>query len=327
MRGSPVVTAPGKVFLVGEYAVLEEGAAVLAAVSRRAVAQFIPGINAASPLIAECVTRATAALGEFAAAIPAGSTMVDSSAFERGGCKLGLGSSAAAALASVGAVFENAGLSITENRDLVLSVADTAHRAAQGGVGSGADVAVSAAGGFVHFFRPKDGYPAVVKLRPPRDLRIAVFTTSASASTPDMIVAVQDFARRAPPLYRWIIEQMRNTADAFVKDFSANDARGVVRSADSYFRSMIELGSSAGAPIVTPEFQAAADLATALGGAAKPSGAGGGDVGVAFFTGPDALAEFSKRCPAGTSILDVRVGEPGMSRRIPGAPDPSPESP
>jgi hypothetical protein len=28
LRGSPVVAAPGKVFLIGEYAVLEEGSAV-----------------------------------------------------------------------------------------------------------------------------------------------------------------------------------------------------------------------------------------------------------------------------------------------------------
>lgn len=41
--GTPVVVAPGKIFLVGEYAVLDGGVAVLAAVSRYAVAQYVPG--------------------------------------------------------------------------------------------------------------------------------------------------------------------------------------------------------------------------------------------------------------------------------------------
>ena len=43
LRGHPGGLAPGKMFLVGEYAVLEGGPAVLAAVTRHAVGQFIPG--------------------------------------------------------------------------------------------------------------------------------------------------------------------------------------------------------------------------------------------------------------------------------------------
>ena len=52
LRGSPVVVAPGKVFLVGEYAVLEGGAAVLASVNRYAVAQYLPDLTPESPVIA-----------------------------------------------------------------------------------------------------------------------------------------------------------------------------------------------------------------------------------------------------------------------------------
>ncbi len=319
LRGSPVVAAPGKVFLIGEYAVLEEGSAVLAAVSRLAVAQFVPDLEAASPLITECCRRATVAMGEFAAALPPGSVLVDSSQFERDGHKLGLGSSAATAVAAVGALFENAGLSITDNRDLLQSVADAAHRTAQGGLGSGADVAVAVNGGFVHFLRPKDGYPAVVKMRPPADLQIVVFWTGQPARTTEMITAVQDFAARTPPLYRWIIDEMRATADRFVKDFGSNHTRGVIAAAEAYFRALTELGSSAGVPIVTPAFSEAAALAKSLSGAAKPSGAGGGDVGVAFFANPGAAAEFGKRCPPGISVLDLAIDEAGVRRRLPGA--------
>ena len=47
LRGAPVIVAPGKIFLVGEYGVLEGGSAVLTAVSCNAVAQYIPGLQGA----------------------------------------------------------------------------------------------------------------------------------------------------------------------------------------------------------------------------------------------------------------------------------------
>ncbi len=49
--GNPVVAAPGKIFLVGEYAVLDGGTAVLAAVSRFAVAQYLNGGEAESEVV------------------------------------------------------------------------------------------------------------------------------------------------------------------------------------------------------------------------------------------------------------------------------------
>jgi phosphomevalonate kinase len=69
--------------------------------------------------------------------------------------------------------------------------------------------------------------------------------------------------------------------------------------------------------IVTPPFAEAAAVARSLGGAAKPSGAGGGDVGVALFTTTDAVAEFGRRCPPGVSVLDVKIDPDGARRRQP----------
>ena len=141
--GTPVVAAPGKIFLVGEYAVLDGGVAVLAAVSRYAVAQYVPGTEPQSAVVGEAVKRSLTAIGEASAALPPGSVLVDTDAFCQGKFKIGLGSSAATAVATVGAMFETAGLSIEHMQDEVFSTAEAAHRAAQGGVGSGADVAAA----------------------------------------------------------------------------------------------------------------------------------------------------------------------------------------
>lgn len=317
LRGSPVVSAPGKVFLVGEYAVLEEGTAVLAAVNRYAHAQYIPEAAAASPFIAEAAARAITALGELAAALPTGAPIVDTEQFEQAGKKLGLGSSAASVVAGVGALFEHAGASLAGHLDLVHAVAEAAHRAAQGGLGSGADVAVAVRGGFVQFLRPRGGKAAVVPLAPPSAVHIAVFWSGQPSPTLDMMAAVRAFAERARPLYEWQIEQLRSIADQFARAFAANHARAVIDAADAYGRALTELGASAGVSIVTPPFQRLAELARTLGGAAKPSGAGGGDVGVAFFASAEAARELATRCPPGMTVLDLRLGTPGAHRRLP----------
>jgi len=81
------------------------------------------------------------------------------------------------------------------------------------------------------------------------------------------------------------------------------------------------LGGEIGLPIVTPALGAAARLAEELGGAAKPSGAGGGDVGVAFLTDRGAAETFRQRAPhLGLEILSIRTGADGL-RREPSVPE------
>jgi phosphomevalonate kinase len=321
LTGTPVVSAPGKVFLIGEYAVLEGGPAVLAAVSRHAIAQYVPELPPESPLVAETIKRAVAALGDLAPALPPGSPLVNTAAFHQDGVKLGLGSSAATAVAAAGAVLSFAGIDIGARRDLLFEVADEAHRAAQGGLGSGGDVAASVHGGFIGYLRARAepmAKPLIRKLSRPRGLQLVVFWTGTSARTPELVQAVRALAARAPTAYANLIDGLRHTADQFVHAFLANDARGTIVHADAYGRLLEKLGASAEVPIVTPPFVEVAALARRLGGAAKPSGAGGGDVGVALFDDEAAAAELTRRCPAGVSVLDVKVDPDGARRRHPG---------
>jgi phosphomevalonate kinase len=317
--GAPVVAAPGKLFLVGEYAVLEGGPAVLAAVSRYAVARYVPDLTPASPVVAETVKRAVARLADLAPPLPPGAPLVDSAAFRQGHQKLGLGSSAAAAVAAAGAVLSYAGVDLTGHRDLLFTIADEGHRAAQGGLGSGADIAAAVHGGFVGFVRPAGAAPIVRRMSRPSGLAVVVFWTGASASTPRLVQAVQALRGRDGGRYAALMRELRQTAEQFAQAFLADDARGVVRHADGYGRLLEKLGASAEVPIVTPPFVAAAAVARSLGGAAKPSGAGGGDVGVALFADDDAAAAFTRRCPPGVSVLDVTIDPDGARRRHPGS--------
>jgi mevalonate kinase len=313
--GTPVVAAPGKIFLVGEYAVLEGGVAVLAAVSRYAVAQYIRGAWPQSPVVDEAVKGSCAAIGEASTALPSGSVMVDTDSFCQGKAKIGLGSSAATAVATVAAMFETAGVSIEGRQQEVFAIAEAAHQAAQGGVGSGADVAAAVYGGFIKFTRPAEGPPVIEPIAVPASLHLVVFWTGESADTRTLVESVRSYSRSAPSSYRMLMGALRTTAERFVSELGAGRATGAVVAAGRYGRQLAELGKAAGVPIVTETFERAAALARELGGDAKPSGAGGGDVGVALFATPEAAALFARACQPALSVLDVSLAPSGVHRR------------
>jgi mevalonate kinase len=315
--GTPVVIAPGKIFLVGEYAVLEDGPAVLAAVSRHAIAQYIPGMDPMSAVVAEAVKRARAEIGEAAAALPLGSVLVNTDDFQQGQQKLGLGSSAATAVATVGALFESAGISVAKNRPQILAIAHAAHQAAQGGVGSGADVAAAVHGGLIKVQRQPVGAPLVEPLTPPAGLHLVVFWTGQSVSTANMIEGVQKFARRDPAAYRQMIDSLREIANRFVAELRAGSATGAVEAAGRYGRQLTVLGAAASVPIITQAFTHASELAKELGGIAKPSGAGGGDIGVAMFATPESARLFARALPRPLTPLDIHLDCIGVRRRSP----------
>ncbi len=76
---------------------------------------------------------------------------------------------------------------------------------------------------------------------------------------------------------------------------------------------MAALGEAANAPIVEARLRRIAELARAHDGAAKPSGAGGGDVGLAVFAGSDAARAFDRACTeAGFEVLEVELGGSGV---------------
>lgn len=310
--GLPQVIAPGKIFLVGEYAVLEEGTAVLAAVSRYAIGQYVPGLPHPSPVVAEAVKRAQAKLGEAAAAIPAGSVRVNTDAFQKDGQKLGFGSSAAAVVAAVGAVFECAGLNIKERKAQILAIADAAHRAAQQGVGSGADVATAVHGGLIQVIRRANAVPEVTPLLPPMGLHLVVFWTGQPVSSKNMIEGVVRFSKQDPLAYLHIMDHLRDLSQRFVAEINAGQATGAVAIAGRYGRQLEVLGTAAKLPIVTEAFKHAADLAKELGGIAKPSGAGGGDIGVAMFATPEAAKRFALACQKPLTAIDLDLDRHGV---------------
>ncbi|MBW2460662.1 MAG: hypothetical protein JRH11_03375 [Deltaproteobacteria bacterium] len=94
----------------------------------------------------------------------------------------------------------------------------------------------------------------------------------------------------------------------------ATDAQTLIAAAEAHGEAMAELGDRAGAPIVEERLRKVMLAAKAAGGAAKPSGAGGGDVAIAFFACKDRARRFETACiEAGFTPLPLGLGEGGVA--------------
>ncbi len=303
-----IVSAPGKLMIAGEYAVLEGAEAVVAAVSRRAYAELaVKGDEQLSPEVV-----ATRAAAERKAGPVHGALSIDVDELKDNGRKLGLGSSAAAAAATAGAVFAAHGhdLQAPSVREQVLAAALEGHRSVAPH-GSGADVAAAVLGGFVRFRRLGDGVETHA-LPWPVALEPVIVWTGTPVRTSDMLLGVRTLADRDPALYRARMHALADQGDQFVSALIAADLPGVLDGAHGYGTAMGELGQAAGIAVLTEPSERIRVLARDCGGAAKPSGAGGGDVTLALFSSTDAASAFRARCAGeGFEILSLELGVPG----------------
>lgn len=328
--------APGKLFILGEYAVLEGGPAVVAAVDRWAHATVTPadrwtlhatGIGiprasfhvAADQLVADApdprlglftqVWRAT--LG--GAVVPPAAVTLDTRAFvDEAGQKLGLGSSAAVAAALTGALCAWRRKALPPVSAL-FPMALAAHRAAQGGVGSGADVAAAVHGGCVHF--QKDAVHA--HLGWPRDLAWMPIFVGHAASTPALVGAVRALRTYDPDAYRRAMALLSEIAQEGLASWHANSASGVRRAVTRYRTGLEALGQASETSIVSEPHRRAARVVMENGGVYKPSGAGGGDFGLAFPDDADGLSTLAEALiQAGLKPFSVALAPTGVQVEI-----------
>jgi phosphomevalonate kinase len=323
-------SAPGKLFLLGEYAVLDGAPALLAAVDRRATVTIAPSDDDRWHLITPGLDLDDLTL-EADGSIPAGvdertrrqlrvfdavqtvvrcsgalSIAIDSTAFSAAGYKLGLGSSAAVATALTAALSTAAGSS--PSREDIRIFATDAHRSAQRGAGSGGDVASSSYGGLVGYVR--DTPP--ISLVWPEELEIMAVVTGTGSSTTNLVGKVADYAARDPARYHADIARL--AALAHQAQDALCSADDFLRLASDYFDQLVELDAHAGAGIVSEHHQRLHSLAAGLDGVFKTSGAGGGDVGLVFARrGASAARLAAAFAGAGAKPVPLSFGANGVT--------------
>lgn len=295
--------APGKALLCGEYAVLHGAPAVSVAVDRFARARF--GHGEASSFVRNAIDRVARAVDR---RFP--DVKVDSSRLYAGERKLGLGSSAAVTVATVGLCLRAADQPLEPHR--VFALADDAHADAQGARGSGIDVATAVWGGAIRFVRTDAG-AEVSPVELPEELRLTFLYTGRSASTADFLRRIRTIAESQPERHADAIAELAEHARAFSDAMDLHSTERLVAAANAYHLAMEKLGQVANCEIVTPVHAKIAELAREHGGAAKPSGAGGGDLAVAFTVGDDATRALGTALAnAGLSPLALSAPAPGL---------------
>lgn len=328
-----VASAPGKLVLLGEYAVLEGAPALVLAVDRRAnvrlrtidgdaweIASPTLGLHARIACNADGVrwigTSAAeldwvARLLERCAHARRGAAYridLDSDAFhvDAGGAriKLGLGSSAALTVALLGALHAAGGLPAPTLVECI-----DAHRAIQHGAGSGVDIATSIAGGLSTF--RLDGATAQVKVAQlPEGLHWCCVYSGRPASTTALLATVAAWRARTPAACAQALGELATISGRGIDALAAHDADAFLSCLHDYAHTLAAFGESAGADIASAEHRALGALAASCGCVYKSCGAGGGDVGVGFARSLEAAQDFAARASAAGFRVITLAGDP-----------------
>jgi len=338
---------PGKLVILGEYAVLEGAPAIVMAVGVHARA-LIHGLDCSESLfiertteeefsfcladsgnvrwtgavpgrrgaVLEAVFAAIARRAGHSAGLPAMSVELDTGEFfiERNGAtvKLGLGSSAAIVTAMTGAVMTFLGL---RHDDKTLGqISCAAHRDLQGGIGSGIDVLTSLTGGVIAV-HPGDGdqIPDVEPLNWPRHLHVLPVWSGNGASTPELLTRFYDFAEQHPARMKRHLEALRQLAVEGVQSWRAGNSASILGIARNYDEALRALDTDADIGIDTKIHNDLRKLSATHGAVYKTSGAGGGDFGLALSDSAEVIEELKRSITRrGIMSLDASHAEAGL---------------
>lgn len=261
------LSVPGNLLLLGEYAVLEEGGlGFAAAVERRVVVTVQPADalevtgswpggeirwTASDPTGSALVTAVTGTLtaaGVFAdRGLPPVHIVIDSTPFfEPSGRKTGLGSSAAVAVGLTAALLTAAGRRDPATPEAMLAM--KAHRAAQGGRGSGYDVLCSWHGGTGIFHGGET--PSWESRALGTGLRLHLFPGAAAVHTTGAVLRYAAWKKGNPAAARAFLEESNRRVLAFL---AAGTTEEMAARWAECRQLGIELGEAVGVPAdITP---------------------------------------------------------------------------
>ncbi len=315
---SRIATAPGKLLLAGEYAVLEGAPAVVMAVERRARARLgeipdhlSPFLQAVHDQIARCYGSKNRA------AEAACRVWVDSDAFHgAGGTKLGLGSSAAVTVAATAIALDaNTPDPPLESIHRIAHCAHARAQLARGARGSGADIAASVHGGILVACSQDDPDEPmrVTPVMTHSAVHMVCVWTGVAAHTPQLVKRVLELRRHSRTEYDRAIDALAAAADRILTALGpSGDAETLVAAIRDGGQKTAELGRAAGVELEIAAHRAIAALANEHGGAAKPVGAGAGDIAVAFFSNADDAEAFRRRADQkDLAVLDLAIATTG----------------
>ena len=342
IRKKIAVRIPGKLFLTGEYAVLYSAPAIITGVDRFAIIElqpceekystftsFSPDINKMSFTVenqriklpadsfpVEKFTFFTAALETFYKFYPEVNTLdkISISAdtrqfFTHGDNKFGFGSSAAVTVGLISGLYQYY-FDKKLHPARLIKMAIESHRSAQKKSGSGGDIAVAALSGTILFRKNVNSHAVhYKKVSIPKGLTIIPIFTGKSASTSDYLKKIENFSVGNGALFNELMAELKNVATISADQFVSGENELFMESISQYFELLQKLGNAAGINIISKEHDEISGIVGDAGGVYKPSGAGGGDVGLAYFCDNFSFFDLKEELKNnGYEILDISLG-------------------
>jgi len=328
MTASPKVvyaSAPGKVVLCGEYAVLDGAPAICLAVNRRARVTAVVTGQAEHTVVApghceeerrfrvvdgrfdwldagdefellECLWRASGFRAD------SGLTLVlDTSGFldRPTGAKTGIGSSAALAVALAGALHE-----LNDTGGEPLDAAHRGHLDFQNGLGSGVDIASAYAGGLIEFTMKSE---LAVPLPMPQRLDCRLLWSGSPASTGKKL---ERYTKHGARPSRAALDYSARRMAAAWRD---GETTALLREYRDYVRVLQEFSSDHALGIFDAGHASLVDAAADAGLVYKPCGAGGGDIGMVIGADSQAIEDFlATALPPSFEVLDLAIDPAGL---------------
>ena len=218
--------------------------------------------------------------------------------------KIGFGSSAAAVVALIKAVLKLHGQDIEslEAKERIYKLGCMAHYLGQGKVGSAFDVAASTYGGALVYkrFDPKwlvneielgkdikeivDTKWNAFEAKPiklPEDFILCVGFVGYGASTKALVVKMREFKASNEKRYNEIYKNISEVVEGLIGAIESADKEKIKQLLKENRKLLKQLADESGNNLETKELTELIDIADAAGCAAKFSGAGAGDCGIA----------------------------------------------
>ncbi|MCO7125174.1 phosphomevalonate kinase [Sporolactobacillus shoreicorticis] len=320
--------APGKLYIAGEYAVVEPGyPAIIAAVD-----QFVT-VQIEQKKVSGRIQSVSASLNWSREAANKWKTYGDVSPFRfvlsaikwteryilamekqldlyqltinsdldsKDGRKYGLGSSAAVTVACVRALL--AFYDVKADQQIIFKLAALAHLNVQGN-GSCGDIAASVYGGWIEYTSFDRDWLArsiqsgrnwiellhlnwpklsVQRLVLPQDLHLIVGWTGTPASTFRLVRQVEKVKRVKEQDYQHFLNQSKRCVEKIIDGFRKQRSAMILDGIRENRKILAQLSELCGVAIETEKLNQLCMIAESYRGAAKTSGAGGGDCGIAL---------------------------------------------
>ena len=343
-----IATAPGKLILTGEYAVLDGAPALVVAVNRRVIARRHMGPRGSSPFLTSVADEIAKVYGpDHPATRAALEIVVDSREFFIGPTKLGIGSSAAVTVAATALALSTLHELPVIDRDTILAIAMAAHGSAQSARrtrdsgahmivgqrrpgtrdsgahlipapppttapvrGSGADIAAAVHGGVIAF---EGG--AITRLAWPAGVTLIPFFTDGSADTAELIARVTAAPDRVAveAALAAIAKASRAACQACQVRDPELATTGLLAALALAANATDQLATATDLRLVPSCVANAREALAPLRGTAKTTGAGGGDVAIAVIPGTeDATVATRLLIEAGCQPLELAVDQTGV---------------